>query len=60
MLVDLDIAIGYFFFIFDAYHPMAVATMTFTHLYITIYLAHWRTGFRQKMVNLDRQVDAIQ
>lgn len=59
MLVDLIIAIGYFFFMFDAYYALAVAIMTFTHLYITIYLAHWRAGIRREIVNLSRQVDAV-
>lgn len=57
-LLDLGIAIGYFFVMFDAYYALAVATTTFTHLYITIYLAHWRRGLRREMLDSSRQVEA--
>lgn len=59
MLVDLVVAIGYFLVEFDAYYALVVAVMTFVYLYLTIRLAQWRAEMRRRMVNAQRQEDAV-
>jgi ABC-type transport system involved in Fe-S cluster assembly fused permease/ATPase subunit len=59
MLIDLAVAIGYFFIIFDEYYAMVIAIVSVTYLYVTIRLAAWRVQVRRDMVNADRQEDAV-
>lgn len=59
MLVDLGVAIAYFFFEFDAYYALIVAIVTFCYLYITVRMAQWRADIRREMVNKSREEDAV-
>lgn len=59
MLVDLGVAIGYFYIVFDAYYALVIAIVTFVYLYLTIRLAQWRADIRREMVNFSRQEDAV-
>jgi len=59
MLVDLCVAIAFFLIQFDAYYALVVAVITFWYIYLTIRMAQWRADIRRKMVNADREVDAV-
>ncbi|KAI5793306.1 hypothetical protein EDC01DRAFT_92199 [Geopyxis carbonaria] len=59
MLVDLVVAIGYFFIKFDAYYALIVAVVTFLYLYLTVRMAQWRADIRREMVNKSREQDAV-
>ncbi|KAF3484100.1 vacuolar ABC heavy metal transporter [Arthroderma uncinatum] len=59
MLVDMIIAIVYFFVDFDVYYALVVGIITFLYLYLTIRMAQWRSEVRRMMTNADRQQDAV-
>ena len=59
MLIDLAVAIGYFFIEFGAYYALVITIVTFFYLYLTIRLAQWRADVRREMVNFSRQEDAV-
>lgn len=59
MLVDLAVAIAYFFVVFDAYYALIVGVVTFLYLYLTIRLAQWRAAIRREMTNKSREEDAV-
>lgn len=59
MFVDLTLAIGYFFFAFDAYYACIVAMVTFFYLYFTVRMAQWRAEIRRTMVNASRNEEAV-
>lgn len=59
MLVDLGVAIGYFFIKFDSYYALVIAIVTVVYLYLTIRLAQWRSEIRREMTNSDRQQEAV-
>lgn len=59
MLVDLCVAIGFFMIVFDVYYALVVTIVTFVYLYVTVRMAQWRAEVRRKMVNANRQEDAV-
>ena len=59
MLVDLCVAIGFFMVVFDVYYALVVTIVTFVYLYVTVRMAQWRADVRRKMVNANRQEDAV-
>ncbi|EEH36367.1 heavy metal tolerance protein [Paracoccidioides lutzii Pb01] len=59
MLIDLCVAVGYFWIVFDVYYALVVAIVTFIYLYVTIRMAQWRASIRRQMVNASRQEDAV-
>ncbi|KAJ5232224.1 ABC transporter integral membrane type 1 [Penicillium chermesinum] len=59
MLIDLGIAVAYFFVKFDVYYALVVGISTFGYLYVTIRMAQWRAEIRRQMVNASRQEDAV-
>ncbi|KAK2871746.1 hypothetical protein FQN49_002871 [Arthroderma sp. PD_2] len=59
MLVDMCLAVGYFFVNFDVYYALVVGIVTFLYLYLTIRMAQWRSEVRRMMTNADRQQDAV-
>ncbi|ORY87912.1 P-loop containing nucleoside triphosphate hydrolase protein, partial [Protomyces lactucae-debilis] len=59
VIVDLFVAIVYFFVQFDAYFALIVAMMTATYLYATVKITEWRTGIRRDMVNKSREEYAV-
>jgi ABC-type transport system involved in Fe-S cluster assembly fused permease/ATPase subunit len=59
MLIDLGVAIVYFSERFDNYYSLTITIVTFWYLYLTIRLAQWRAEQRRRMVNADREEDAV-
>jgi ABC-type transport system involved in Fe-S cluster assembly fused permease/ATPase subunit len=59
MLVDLGVAIAYFAIAFDVYYALTISVVTFWYLYATIRLAQMRAEQRRRMINLDREEDAV-
>lgn len=59
MLADLIVAIFYFAYGFDVYYALTTSIVTFWYLYATIRLAQWRAEVRRRMINADREEDAV-
>ena len=59
MVVDLIIAIVFFFVEFDTYYALAVAITSFAYMYITMRMAAWRSPIRRDMTNLDRDAEGV-
>jgi len=59
MLVDLGVAIAYFAIGFDVYYSLTISVVTFWYLYATIRLAQMRAEQRRRMINADREEDAV-
>jgi ABC-type transport system involved in Fe-S cluster assembly fused permease/ATPase subunit len=59
MLVDLGVAVVVFAAYFDAYYALTVGIITFWYMYLTIRMAQWRAEQRRRMVNADREEDAV-
>ncbi|KAI0879729.1 hypothetical protein GGS24DRAFT_10279 [Hypoxylon argillaceum] len=59
MIVDLFVAISYFYFRFDALYAVVVCIVTFYYLLLTIRLASKTADQRRAMSNADREEEAI-
>ncbi len=59
MLVDLLVAIGYFYVRFGPTYALLVSIITFYYLYLTIRMAATRADQRRDMVNADREEEAV-
>ena len=59
VIMDLFVAIIYFFIKFDVYFALIVGIMTVTYLYATVKVTEWRTGIRRDMVNKSREEYAV-
>ncbi|KAK3333961.1 hypothetical protein B0T19DRAFT_419662 [Cercophora scortea] len=59
MLVDLFIAIVYFYVSFGPKYALIVSVVTFYYLYLTIRMAATRADQRRDMVNADREEEAV-
>ncbi|CAP68590.1 uncharacterized protein PODANS_7_5610 [Podospora anserina S mat+] len=59
MLVDLLLAIGWFYFRYGAMYALFVSIITFYYLYLTIRMAATRSDQRRDMVNADREEEAV-
>ena len=59
MLVDLLVAIIYFYVRFGAMYALFVSVITFYYLYLTIRMAATRADQRREMVNADREEEAV-
>lgn len=59
MLVDLLVAIIYFYVIFGPIYALFASIMTFYYLYLTIRMAATRADQRRDMVNADREEEAV-
>ena len=59
VIVDLFVAVVYFFVEFDAYFAIIVAVMTVTYLFATVKITEWRTEIRRDMVNKSRAEYAV-
>lgn len=59
MLVDLLVAIVYFYVRFGALYALFVSIITFYYLYLTIRMAATRADQRRDMVNADREEEAV-
>ncbi|KAI1133000.1 ABC transporter-like protein [Nemania abortiva] len=59
MIVDLFVAISYFYFRFDAVYAVVVCIVTFYYLLLTIRLASKTADQRRAMSNADREEEAV-
>ncbi|KAI1757788.1 ABC transporter-like protein [Xylaria castorea] len=59
MIVDLFVAISYFYFKFDALYAVIVCIVTFYYLLLTIRLASTTANMRRAMSNADREEEAV-
>ena len=59
MLVDLLVAIVYFYIRFGSLYALFVSIITFYYLYLTIRMAATRADQRRDMVNADREEEAV-
>lgn len=59
VIVDLFVAVVYFFVEFDVYFALIVGIMTVTYLYVTVKITEWRTEIRRDMVNKSREEYAV-
>lgn len=59
MLVDLLVAIIYFYVEFGPTYALFVSVITFYYLYLTIRMAATRADQRRDMVNADREEEAV-
>lgn len=59
MLVDLVVAIVYFYVRFGSLYALFVSVITFYYLYLTIRMAATRADQRRDMVNADREEEAV-
>ncbi len=59
MIVDLFVAISYFYFRFDAVYAVVVCIVTFYYLLLTIRLASKTATQRRAMSNADREEEAV-
>ncbi|KAK3379412.1 hypothetical protein B0T24DRAFT_522327 [Lasiosphaeria ovina] len=59
MLVDLFVAIVFFYIEFGPKYALFVAVITFYYLYLTIHMAATRVDERRDMVNADREEEAV-
>ncbi len=59
MLVDLLIAVVYFYLHFGPTYALLVSIITFYYLYLTIRMAATRADQRRDMVNADREEEAV-
>nr|CAA78419.1 HMT1 [Schizosaccharomyces pombe] len=60
VLLDLGVAMVYFFIKFDIYFTLIVLIMTLCYCYVTVKITSWRTEARRKMVNTWRESYAVQ
>ncbi len=59
MLIDLGVAVFYFAIGFDIYYALTVSVVTFWYLYATIRIASMRQAIRRKMIDADREEEAV-
>lgn len=58
-LMDLFVAIGFFWFEFGALYALCATIITFSYLVLTIRMASTRADQRRDMVNADREEEAV-
>lgn len=59
MIIDLGVAITYFYVAYDSYYALVVSLVSFWYLYLTIRMAQWRAEQRREQTNADREEDAV-
>lgn len=59
MLIDLFLAISYFFYMFDSVYAVFVCIITFYYLFLTIRMAQSTADQRRLMSNADREEEAV-
>ncbi|EMR08161.1 hypothetical protein PNEG_03336 [Pneumocystis murina B123] len=59
VIIDIFVAIIYFFINFDAYFALNVVIMAISYIYATIKITEWRTEYRRDMVNKHRDEYSI-
>ncbi|KAI0107199.1 P-loop containing nucleoside triphosphate hydrolase protein [Nemania sp. FL0031] len=58
MVADLWIAAVYFMIEYDFFYALAVISITWTYLYVTIYMAKYRGRARREMTMREREIEA--
>ncbi|KAI1120237.1 P-loop containing nucleoside triphosphate hydrolase protein [Nemania abortiva] len=58
MVADLWIAALYFMIEFDLFYALAVISITWMYLYVTIYMAKYRGRARREMTMREREIEA--
>jgi ATP-binding cassette, subfamily B, vacuolar membrane transporter HMT1/ACLQ len=58
MVFDLAIAAVYLFIQFDAFYSIIVIGVTWSYVFVTIYMAKYRGRARREMAQRDREMDA--
>lgn len=59
MLIDLFVAVSYFYVRFDAVYAVIVCSITFYYLFLTIRMASKTADQRRAMSNADREEEAV-
>ncbi|CRK25218.1 hypothetical protein BN1723_013549 [Verticillium longisporum] len=59
MLIDLGVAVFFFYVRFDATYAVIVSCISFWYLYLTIRMAQTRADQRRAMTNADREEEAV-
>ncbi|KAF3065088.1 Heavy metal tolerance protein [Daldinia childiae] len=59
MLIDLFVAVSYFYVKFDAVYAVIVCAITFYYLFLTIRMASKTADQRRAMSNADREEEAV-
>ncbi|ROT42819.1 heavy metal tolerance protein [Sodiomyces alkalinus F11] len=59
MLLDLGLAVVFFYRIFDATYAVIVCCIAFWYLYLTVRMARTRADQRRAMTNADREEEAV-
>ncbi|KAM0272234.1 hypothetical protein ACHAQH_008776 [Verticillium albo-atrum] len=59
MLIDLGVAVFFFYVQFDATYAVIVSCISFWYLYLTIRMAQTRADQRRAMTNADREEEAV-
>lgn len=59
MLIDLFLAISYFYYMFDSVYAVIVSVITFYYLFLTIRMAQSTADQRRLMSNADREEEAV-
>lgn len=59
MILDLSLAIGVFFVLFNMTYATIVSCLSFWYLYLTIRMAQARADQRRIMTNADREEEAV-
>lgn len=59
MVADLWISAIYFFVVFDFFYALVVICVTWTYLYVTIYMAKYRGRARREMTNRERDMEGV-
>lgn len=59
MVADIGFAAAYLLVVFGPFYSLIILTMGGMYLFVTIYMAKYRSRVRREMVNRDREVEAI-
>lgn len=60
MVFDLGVAATYFLIRLDPLYSLIILAVMWCYIYITIYMAMWRTKARREMATKDREMNAVQ
>lgn len=58
MVLDLGVAAAYFLIRLDPFYSLVIIAVMWCYIYMTIYMAMWRTAARRDMTNKNREMDA--
>lgn len=58
MVLDLGVAAAYFLVRLDPFYSLVIITVMWCYVYVTIYMAMFRSAARRDMANLNREMEA--